>query len=144
MSHFHLKEEHVTDGSFLSAFSGARQEFNWLQIDFGETVVDIGLVEVTKRYDLQPRFHGVEIKIGNEPVQASHGFARIGVNELCARYPKWSWSPKARFACLKPLAGRYLTIQGLRLSYLGIAEVHVNRVTGMLRANDISLEHSTL
>ena len=125
-----LLEENVLDNSFYHAFTTYSRFNNWLQIDFGEELANIGLVEVSKRYILHTRFKDVEVRIGNVPTLPAFGLAPIVVNSLCAAYPGANWSPKARFSCLTPMSGRYLTIQSLASTYLGIGEVHVNYVTG--------------
>ena len=128
------------DGPAKGAFVGKRARFNWLQIDFGAEMTDIGVVEVTKVFGYEHRIRQAEVRIGNTETATSHGLNRITSNELCDEYATYSHSLWAVFTCFVPLTGRYLTLQTMVTDFVTIDEIHVNRLTGEWLDNKLYMD----
>ena len=68
----------------------------------------------------------VEARIGFEEWDVSRGLQPITLNEVCDTFGEANNEVVALLTCTEALAGRYLTLQTLVMTFLEVDEVYVH------------------
>jgi hypothetical protein len=105
----------------------------WLQLEFVEPKVVVGVIFTNRKDNSGERFKNVAVHVGDQPAKAG----ALVTNPTCAIFVGPSATGRIEYIyCTKPLRGRYLQVQmrDSSASYLQINEIQVieaKKNTGM-------------